>query len=72
MRTLLGDLLSICWLHGYAVIVIERPGTEAAFGVMDPSFEVGADQADEILDWIRCWWRNCITTWPNWRLFTVC
>jgi putative CocE/NonD family hydrolase len=38
--------------HGYAVIVVERPGTGASFGVMDPSFEVGADQADKILDWI--------------------
>lgn len=38
--------------HGYAVIVVERPGTGASFGVMDPSFEVGAKQADETLDWI--------------------
>ena len=38
--------------HGYAVIVVERPGTGASFGLMDPSFEVGAAQADEILDWI--------------------
>ncbi|MGD9092453.1 MAG: CocE/NonD family hydrolase, partial [Anaerolineales bacterium] len=39
-------------LHGYTVIVVERPGTGASFGVMDPSFEVGAKQANEILDWI--------------------
>jgi putative CocE/NonD family hydrolase len=38
--------------HGYAVIVVERPGTGASFGIMDPSFEMGAQQADEILDWI--------------------
>jgi putative CocE/NonD family hydrolase len=38
--------------HGYAVIVVERPWTGASFGCMDPSFEVGAAQADEILDWI--------------------
>ena len=38
--------------HGYAILVVERPGTGASFGVMDPSFEVGADQANEILDWI--------------------
>jgi putative CocE/NonD family hydrolase len=38
--------------HGYAVIVVERPGTGASFGIMDPSFEVGAEQADDILDWI--------------------
>ena len=38
--------------HGYAIIVVERPGTGASFGVMDPSFEVGAEQANQILDWI--------------------
>jgi putative CocE/NonD family hydrolase len=38
--------------HGYAVIVVERPGTGASFERMDPSFEVGARQADEIMDWI--------------------
>jgi putative CocE/NonD family hydrolase len=38
--------------HGYAVILVERPGTGASFGRMDPSFEVGARQADEIMDWI--------------------
>ncbi|UCG02624.1 MAG: CocE/NonD family hydrolase [Candidatus Heimdallarchaeota archaeon] len=44
--------LKILLHHGYAVIVVERPGTGASFGVMDPSFEVGAKQANEILDWI--------------------
>jgi uncharacterized protein len=39
-------------LNGYAVIVVERPGTGASFGVMDPSFETGAREADEILNWI--------------------
>ena len=38
--------------HGYAVVVVERPGTGASFGVMDPSFEIGAQQADQILNWI--------------------
>mgnify|MGYP001569694779 CR=1 FL=1 len=38
--------------HGYAVIVVERPGTGASFGVMDASFEVAAKNANEILDWI--------------------
>ena len=38
--------------HGYAVIVVERPGTGASFGVMNASFEVGAKEADEILNWI--------------------
>jgi putative CocE/NonD family hydrolase len=38
--------------HGYAVIVIERPGTGASFGVMDASFEVGAKEVNEVLNWI--------------------
>ncbi len=38
--------------HGYTVIVVERPGTGASFGTLDPSFEVGANEVDEILDWI--------------------
>jgi uncharacterized protein len=38
--------------HGYAVIVVERPGTGASFGKLNPSFEAGAREADEILNWI--------------------
>jgi putative CocE/NonD family hydrolase len=38
--------------HGYAVIVVERPGTGASFGVLNASFEVGAKEVNEILDWI--------------------
>jgi putative CocE/NonD family hydrolase len=38
--------------HGYAVIVVERPGTGASFGRLNPSFEVGAREVDEILNWI--------------------
>jgi putative CocE/NonD family hydrolase len=38
--------------HGYAVIVVERPGTGASFGVMNASFEVGAKEVNEILEWI--------------------
>jgi len=54
---LMDPLFRTSWLeemvyHGYAVIVVERPGTGASFGVMDPSFQVGAQEADEILDWI--------------------
>ena len=37
--------------HGYAVLVVERPGTGASFGVMNASFEVGAREANEILNW---------------------
>ncbi len=38
--------------HGYAVIVVERPGTGASFGVMNPSFEANAREIDQILNWI--------------------
>jgi len=38
--------------HGYAVIVVERPGTGASFGRLNPSFEAGARETDEILNWI--------------------
>jgi putative CocE/NonD family hydrolase len=38
--------------HGYAVLVVERPGTGASFGVMNGSFEVGGKEANEILEWI--------------------
>jgi putative CocE/NonD family hydrolase len=54
---LMDAVFNTAWLktmlhHGYAVVVIERPGTGASFGVMDPSFEAGAGQVDELLDWI--------------------
>jgi putative CocE/NonD family hydrolase len=38
--------------HGYAVIVVERPGTGASFGKLDMSVSASAREADEILDWI--------------------
>jgi putative CocE/NonD family hydrolase len=38
--------------HGYAVMVVERPGTGASFGIMNASFEVGAKEVNEILNWI--------------------
>jgi hypothetical protein len=38
--------------HGYAVIVVERPGTGASFGVMNASFETGGKEAGEIMNWI--------------------
>lgn len=38
--------------HGYAVVVVERTGTGASFGRMDPSFETAALEVNEILDWI--------------------
>jgi putative CocE/NonD family hydrolase len=45
--------------HGYAVIVVERPGTGASFGRLNPSFEAGAREVDEILSWIAA------QTWCN-------
>ena len=44
----LGDLVK----HGYAVAVVERPGTGASFGKLNPSFEAVAKEANEILNWI--------------------
>jgi putative CocE/NonD family hydrolase len=44
--------LETMFKHGYAVIVVERPGTGASFGVMNASFEVGAKEVNEILNWI--------------------
>ncbi len=38
--------------HGYAVVVVERPGTGASFGRLDPSFEAGARESNEIINWI--------------------
>ena len=38
--------------HGYAVVVVERPGTGASFGIMDPTMEVGGREASEVIDWI--------------------
>jgi len=54
---LMGPLFRTRWLndmvkHGYAVIVVERPGTGASFGRLNPSFEAGAREVDEILNWI--------------------
>ena len=45
--------------HGYAVIVVERPGTGASFGRSDPSFEAAAKEADQVIDWIAAQpWSN--------------
>jgi putative CocE/NonD family hydrolase len=54
---LMDPLFRTKWLqnmvkHGYAVIVVERPGTGASFGVMNPSMEVIAKEENEILDWV--------------------
>ena len=45
--------------HGYAVIIVERPGTGASFGVMNPGMEATAKEENEILNWIAS------QTWCN-------
>ena len=37
---------------GYAVIVVDRPGTGASFGVLKGDSEIVAHETDEILNWI--------------------
>jgi uncharacterized protein len=37
---------------GYAVIVVDRPGTGASFGVLKGDSEIVAQETDEILNWI--------------------
>jgi putative CocE/NonD family hydrolase len=54
---LMGPLMRTKWLknmvrHGYAVIVVERPGTGASFGIFKQSMETVASEENEILDWI--------------------
>ena len=54
---LMDPLMRTKWLrnmvrHGYAVIVVERPGTGASFGIAKQSMETVAREEDEILDWI--------------------
>jgi len=44
----LGEMLKC----GYAVIVVERPGTGASFGRTNMAFEALAREANEILNWI--------------------
>jgi putative CocE/NonD family hydrolase len=44
----LGDMVN----HGYAVVVVERPGTGASFGVYSSDWQVVAKEEDEILNWI--------------------
>ncbi len=54
---LMGPLMRTKWLknmvkHGYAVIVVERPGTGASFGIAKQSMEAVASEENEILNWI--------------------
>lgn len=44
----LGDMVKC----GYAVVVVERPGTGASFGRTNMAFEALAKEANEILNWI--------------------
>ena len=54
---LMDPLMRTKWLgnmirHGYAVVVVERPGTGASFGIVRQSMEAVASEENEILDWI--------------------
>jgi len=54
---LMDPLFRTKWLknmvrHGYAVIVVERPGTGASFGIAKQSMGTIAGEENEILDWI--------------------
>lgn len=44
----LGDMVH----SGYAVIVVDRPGTDASFGKLFGDPNVVASEVNEILDWI--------------------
>ena len=55
--TLMGPLFRTKWLqnmvkHAYVVIVVERPGTGASYGIAKQSMETIAKEANEILNWI--------------------
>jgi len=54
---LMDPLMRTKWLgnmvrHGYAVVIVERPGTGASFGIFKQSMETVASEENEILDWI--------------------
>ena len=51
--------------QGYAAIVVERPGTGASFGTMDPTLAGTAREADQVLDWIAAqdWCNGRIGMW---------
>jgi len=48
--------------HGYAVVVVERSGTGASFGVANLSHEAAATEANDILNWIAA------QPWSNGRI----
>jgi putative CocE/NonD family hydrolase len=53
--------------QGYAAIVVERPGTGASFGTMDPTLQGTAREADQVLGWIAAqhWCNGRIGMWGN-------
>jgi putative CocE/NonD family hydrolase len=64
---LMDPLMRTEWLgnmvrHGYAVIVVERPGTGASFGIAKQSMEAIAREENEILNWIAS------QTWCNGKI----
>lgn len=64
---ILGPLWRTKWLgrlvqSGYAVVVVERPGTGASFGNYSPTDSAMAGESDEILNWIAS------QKWSNGRI----
>jgi hypothetical protein len=64
---LMDPLFRTRWLerlvrHGYAVVVVERSGTGASFGVANLSHEAAATEANDILNWIAA------QPWSNGRI----
>lgn len=53
--------------QGYAAIVVERPGTGASFGTLDPTLQGTAREADQVLGWIAAqdWSNGRIGMWGN-------
>jgi putative CocE/NonD family hydrolase len=53
--------------QGYAAIVVERPGTGASFGTMDPTLAGTAREADQVLDWSAAqdWCNGRIGMWAT-------
>jgi putative CocE/NonD family hydrolase len=44
----LGEMVN----SGYAVIVVDRPGTGASFGILQGDSDIAAQETDEVLNWI--------------------
>jgi predicted acyl esterase len=51
-KVFLVEWLKPMLMHGYIVVVVDRPGTGASFRKLDHSPAVQARQVDEVLNWI--------------------